>query len=717
MYNFALYSSKITGFAVVTPYYDNLDIEYSIDKGANKTVKLNGELIFKGVDIDVINLHDVTDKITIAIGRMIGSSNELIYKGEFTFSDFSDVDLDTGEIKLKVTTSDYYTDFLNVYEKEVNLTDLPIKKIPFKYDIPDVMQVYVVGDDYLTNVYANGLTFEQACGKIEIDTSFADIFRLFYKPNELEGESAAFTGFKYITWGLGSQWQNVEYIEGRYTNNTISISLSMLVDTQQYRMAKRTQTSEVEYWNIYKYNSTTNDYDILEYTSNSLAYDYETRVLSISLFTFTNVDTGSTFKFSPERRILTRILTNDRNGGENARHTSDDEIHYNNLYSHCKFSNIDNYKTATLIFRAENFTQTTPNQFPVNNTGKYFRGARSGYTAFGSRLWSEYYMLFSNSDLGSKDNQGTKEIEIQGYRFQDAFQVLLNHFGLPLTFVSEMITTGRFLSGIWAFTHLSNLQTRVSKGNNLATNNVISLARLIEYFEKQFNGSWDIYDKKLRVEHKYFYQNGLSYSVTPNVIDLTLMNNRRLDLNVVSNANIYKYEYKDYQTRVLEQQTALDVFKQSTIQLNFNTKKEERITIDTFTSDFYYLISSNLRADGFFSALLSSSNKIVPYTFTANSKTYTNLVNGYFSLSVLARLFYIYNEYGSVVVVDGVNRNVIGGFYAKEQEVEYLDIDYTPSSIKEHFLRKTELGNGFVKKIVVNLLNNIIKIELLHVAD
>src|SRR5690554_1254083 len=154
----------------------------------------------------------------------------------------------------------------------------------------------------------------------------------------------------------------------------------MLVDTQQYRMAKRTQTSEVEYWNIYKYNSTTNDYDILEYTSNSLAYDYETRQLSISLFTFTNVDTGSTFKFSPERRILTRILTNDRNGGENARHTSDDEIHYNNLYSHCKFSNIDNYKTATLSFLADNSTTTTPNNFPIAHTGKYFTARRNGYT-------------------------------------------------------------------------------------------------------------------------------------------------------------------------------------------------------------------------------------------------------------------------------------------------------------------------------------------------
>ena len=333
-------------------------------------------------------------------------------------------------------------------------------------------------------------------------------------------------------------------------------------------------------------------------------------------------------------------------------------------------------------------------------------------------MWSEYYLLFSNSDLGRKDNKGTKKIEIQGYRFQDAFQVLLNHFGLPLTFVSKMITTGQFLSGIWAFTHLSNLQTRVSKGNNLATNNVISLARLIEYFEKQFNASWDICNKTLRVEHKYFYQNGLSYSVTPNVIDLTLMNNRRLDLNVVSNSNIYKYDYKDFETRVLEQQNALDAFKQSTIQLNFTTKKEERITIDTFTSDFYYLISSNLRTDGFFSALLdSSTNKIVNHTFTANSKTYTNLINGYFNISVLARLFYRYNEYGSVVVVDGVNHNVIGSFYAKEQEVEYLDTDYTPSSIKEHFLRKTELGNGFVKKIVVNLLDNIIKIELLHAAD
>lgn len=717
MYNFALYSSKITGFAVVTPYYENLDIEYSIDKGANKTVKLNGELIFKGADIDVINLHDVTDKITIAIGRMIGSSNELIYKGEFTFSDFSDVDLDTGEIKLKVTTSDYYTDFLNVYETEVNLTDLPIKKIPFKYDIPDVMQVYVVGDDYLTNVYANGLTFEQSCGKIEIDASFADISRLYYKANELDSKSPAFTGFKYITWGLGSHWQNVEFIESSYTRNTISPIADRLVDSQQFRMAKQTQTSEVEYWNIYKFNSATSDYDILEYTSDRFVYDYETRQRSIHLFTFINVDNGSTFKFSPERRILTRILTNDRNSGKNARHTSDDEIYYNNLYSHQKFSNRDNYDTATLTFLAENLTQTTPNKHPVNNTGKYFRGARSGYTAFGSRVWSEYYLLFSNSNLGNRDNQGTKEIEIQGYRFQDAFQVLLNHFGLPLTFVSEMITTGRFLSGIWAFTHLSNLQTQVSKGNNLATNNVISLARLIEYFEKQFNGSWDIYDKKLRVEHKYFYQNGLSYSATPNVIDLTLMKNRRLDLNVVSNANVYKYEYKNYETRVLEQQTALDIFKQSTIQLNFNTKKEERITIDTFTSDFYYLISSNLRSDGFFSALLSLRNKIVPHTFTANSKTYTNFINGYFNISMIARLFYRYNEYGNNISVDGQTVSVIGGFYAKEQEVEYLDTDYTPSSIKEHFLRKTELGNGFVKKIVVNLLNNIIKIELLHVAD
>ena len=707
MYNFALYSSKITGFATVTPYYETLEIEYSIDKGTNKTVKLNGDLIFKGVDVDVINLHDITDTITVAIGRVIGRSNELIYKGEFTLRD-CEVDADNNEIKLTITTADYYTQFLDVYEKEVNLADLPIKKIPFKYDIPEVMQVYVVGDDYLTNIYANGLTFEQPCGKIEIDTSPNDLWDIMTFINSEDVRIYKFTRCQTVFYSneIGGQWNGLFDADFDF-NDSPFVYYFKSIDNR-YRIDRVATGKNIWRWDLYEYEGS--GYTNLLYSSNSLEGD----LLSISLYTFTHVVTGATLRFPAERVILTRILTNNPTGA--TAHDSDDILHYNNLYSYQKvFSGNLN---TTLNIKLENFTQTTPNQFPTNDIGKYFRGARSGYTAFGSRVWSEYYLLFSNSDLGNKDNQGTKEIEIQGYRFQDAFQVLLNHFGLPLTFVSEMITTGRFLSGIWAFTHLSNLQTRVSKGNNLATSNVISLARLIEYFEKQFNASWDIYNKKLRVEHKYFYQNGLSYSVTPNVIDLTSMNNRRLDMNVVSNANIYKYDYKDYETRVLEQQNALDVFKQSTIQLNFTTKKEERITIDTFTTDFYYLISSNLRADGFFSALLdSSTNKIVNYTFTANSKTYTNLINGYFSLSVLARVFYRYNEYGSVVVVDGVNRNVIGGFYAKEQEVEYLDTDYTPSSIKEHFLRKTELGNGFVKKIVVNLLDNIIKIELLHVAD
>jgi len=706
MYNFALSSSKITGFATVTPYYETLEIEYSIDKGANKTVKLNGDLIFKGVDVDVINLHDITDTITVAIGRMVGNSNTLIYKGEFTLRD-CDVDVDNNEIKLTITTVDYYTQFLDVYEKEVNLTDLPIKKIPFKYDIPEVMQVYVVGDDYLTNIYANGLTFEQPCGKIEIDTSPNDLWDIMTFINSEDVRINKFTRCQTVFYSneIGGQWNGLYDADFNF-NDSPFVYYFKSIDNR-YRIDRVATGKNIWRWDLYEYEGS--GYTNLLYSSNSLKGD----LLSISLYTFTHVVTGATLRFPAERIILTRILTNNSTGATT--HDSDDILHYNNLYNYQKvFSGNLN---TTLTIKLENFTQTTPNQFPANDIGKYFRGTRNGYTAFGSRVWSEYYLLFSNSDLGNKDNKGTKEIEIQGYRFQDAFQVLLNHFGLPLTFVSEMITRGRFLSGIWAFTHLSNLQTRVSKGNNLATNNVISLARLIEYFEKQFNASWDIYNKKLRVEHKYFYQNGLSYSVTPNVIDLTLMNNRRLDLNVVSNANAYKYDYKDYETRILEQQNALDVFKQSTIQLNFTTKKEERITIDTFTTDFYYLISSNLRADGFFSALLDSSNKIVNYTFTANSKTYTNLINGYFNISVLARLFYRYNEYGSVVVVDGVNRNVIGGFYAKEQEVEYLDTDYTPSSIKEHFLRKTELGNGFVKKIVVNLLDNIIKIELLHAVD
>ena len=707
MYNFALYSSKITGFATVTPYYETLEIEYSIDKGANKTVKLNGDLIFKGVDVDVINLHDITDIITVRIGRMVGNSNNLIYKGQFTLRD-CDVDVDNDEIKLTITTADYYTQFLDVYEKEVNLTDLPIKKIPFKYDIPDVMQVYVVGDDYLTNIYANGLTFEQPCGKIEIDTSPNDLWDIITFINSKNVRIYKFTRCQTVFYSneIGGQWNGLYDADFNF-NNSPFVYYFKSIDNR-YRIDRVATGKNIWRWDLYEYEGS--GYTNLLYSSNSLEGD----MLSISLYTFTHVVTGATLRFPAERVILTRILTNNSTGATT--HDSDDILHYNNLYHYQKvFSGNLN---TTLTIKLENFTQTTPNQFPTNDIGKYFRGARSGYTAFGSRVWSEYYLLFSNSDLGSKDNKGTKKIEIQGYRFQDAFQVLLNHFGLPLTFVSKMITTGQFLSGIWAFTHLSNLQTRVSKGNNLATNNVISLARLIEYFEKQFNASWDICNKTLRVEHKYFYQNGLSYSVTPNVIDLTLMNNRRLDLNVVSNSNIYKYDYKDFETRVLEQQNALDAFKQSTIQLNFTTKKEERITIDTFTSDFYYLISSNLRTDGFFSALLdSSTNKIVNHTFTANSKTYTNLINGYFNISVLARLFYRYNEYGSVVVVDGVNRNVIGSFYAKEQEVEYLDTDYTPSSIKEHFLRKTELGNGFVKKIVVNLLDNIIKIELLHAAD
>jgi hypothetical protein len=246
----------------------------------------------------------------------------------------------------------------------------------------------------------------------------------------------------------------------------------------------------------------------------------------------------------------------------------------------------------------------------------------------------------------------------------------------------------------------------------------ITLRSILDMLRDCFRCYWFVDENgRFRIEHIQYFLLGGSYTGTPTVgIDLTQLTSLPSGKPWSYSRNVYKFDKPDmacrYQFGWMDEVTEL--FKGYPIDIvskYVNPDNVEDISITKFTSDIDYVLLNpgSVSQDGFMllSAVLQSGEYVLPYVSYYFNNANHVLQNGYVSFMYL-QAYYAYDMPARYYTINGVNKTAIGVKKLKTQQISFY-IDTEPNLSQ---LIKTDLGNGKIEKLSVNLSSRNAKASL-----
>jgi len=216
----------------------------------------------------------------------------------------------------------------------------------------------------------------------------------------------------------------------------------------------------------------------------------------------------------------------------------------------------------------------------------------------------------------------------------------------------------------------------------------------------------DVY--RFRIEHIEYFRRGGTYTGDPVVgTDLTQQIVTRNGKPWAFAQNEYQFDKPDmaawYQFGWMDNETELfNGVSMEIISKYVNQDKIETIEIAQFSSDVDYMLLNpgDVSQDGFAllcPVLTSGEYKLPYYTFTIDGVDYI-LQNAYAAFAYL-QLYYRWDMPAKDYTRNGVQETALGIKKLKNQSVSFPAL-YDPDMVK---LIKTQLGNGTIQKISINL--------------
>lgn len=239
---------------------------------------------------------------------------------------------------------------------------------------------------------------------------------------------------------------------------------------------------------------------------------------------------------------------------------------------------------------------------------------------------------------------------------------------------------------------------------------------------KSWKCKWDIYDgNKFRIEHRKFYDNGLSYTV-PNIgVDLTNLIEPKTEKNWGINSNEYNYSKQELPDRIEYgwMDAVGEAFKGFHIEIispYVNTGNVETWSVQRFSSDIgiAQAQSETLSKDGFFVLAAEEIDgefhvPIITFNIAGTLKTYT-IQNGHLAFVYLQDRFHRYGLPALNVNINTLVTTALSEIRAKNQELGIA----SNQVIDPMQLATTQIGNGKIKTIVENISDGGKKISLKH---
>ncbi len=705
IYKFQLSAGQDTRQAFPV-YRDDVAIDYELQQNEQYyRGKLSGKLTFQRDDYAFIRNKpfDTQFDLVISISYNNGKSWLVYWTGEFWKTDcqFNDeTAIVTPELK------DRYNAVLAGLEKEFNLIDLAPNLQSIQMDKRPMIQVYVPGQTTI-GCFLSGMWWEQECRAVTNESELQNTYR-FSKNKTARIIDVEQTGTPVIPDAfLGEPWSGMGYQEftsGSYifrhsynASSTGSAESFSIVDSNNNIL-----------WNVTFLNQPAQTYPV-ELTLNPATGSGATGTVKLNIH---------------DVSIFARYITDVEDGTYDI--PANDIVDNNRNYHR-----VTGYYAPQSIWFSDELSDE-PTKWGLYQPGQYYQEPESlsnpEFYPIARAGWGRisYWFEFSLMDW-LIERQYRKEYTIKNaIPIWSAIRVLLAQIAPDISFRGNT-NHSKFLFDVNPITGVRQSLFFLPKSNLIssgydrpAEKAPITLKQILDMLRDCFRCYWFIDgNNRFHIEHISYFRNGGSYDGSPTVgIDLTTELLTRSGKPWAFARNQYQFDKPDMAARYefgwMDDVTELfDGYPIDILSKYVNPEKIEQISIANFTSDVDYILLNpgEISKDGFvlLAADYSSGDYVLPYVdFTINNAEYT-LQNGWVSFMFLQR-YYMYDMPAPNVEINGVPQTVYGIKKLKRQSIKFpilVEPDLTE-------LIKTELGNGVIQKMSVNLSSRSTKTTLIY---
>lgn len=722
-----IYKFYVNGVEVY-PHYKTLTKKF--EKETNQRFfreKLDGEIKLFGADFLLVKNSSIHTEHEFLIQKKIGDSYEDYFRGTFNKTD-CEIDNDKRVCKLKISEKDMYSDIMNNYDNEYNLLDLAPALTSVTVSKRPILQVYVLEDNIINNFLPNGVTWET---EVDGSISLTDLYEKCY--------------FGLESRHIEIRIENGGVFDGVYAGKGWGASTLTSPTNPNYKIVGTVELSGDSYTYYFHI------YNIDDYLLSNMLYTTGTSTSKsrYTTLTFKNPqnEKDTFIAETSMETILGRILT----GGSV---THDGQVTLGKI-NEGDFGYLNNYNYAYGIISSSGIVFTSlvrpaSSKEPTSNgkadNGYYFTTPISDYGryyAVGKSTWvySSRWIYINDNFSNTFSLYGSIYRDIRDcINISDVIRVLLEKIA-PNVEHEATEEYSQFLYGNTNPIYGEHFDLFVTQKTNMkrfiydtpATKVPITFEKVMNMLAKCFRCYWYIDGKKLKIEHADYFEKGKSYETSSQSlgIDVTDTYDNKNGRSVGYGQNQVKYDKNSlpsrYEFRYMDESSI--EFEGAAVKLTaayLQQDKTESITPEDFSADIDMIISNTISIsdDGF--ALIAAKSSIDEYgnktysTFTYDMELISETGNTYIvplQNGVLSWL-YLFNFYctslpSTVAEYDGYPKKIIhvkGITRCMTQSIK-IPIDETPDLYK---VVKTEIGEGIIDGMSLDMINNQATIELLY---
>lgn len=500
------------------PYYSKLVIQEERESGQKFfRQKLSSDLKFLGPDYDRIRNAGIGSAFMIRLSTE--SSDITKYLGTFNKSGCK-FDVNRKQCVPEFTVLDAYTELLNNWENTFDLIALTPKITPVQAQLNPVIQSYIRGSGSISYFFAGTYQEADVLEVIDDPEALTDTYHFAYLG---VGSELTITGAAdpdaiggYIS-GPATNYSELEWKNGKNWSITVSVSGT-------YAYFKLANPNGVVMATATPFNAT-----LLAHSGAEPGYYLDPDAPNFN-FGGSMPCSAHTFIVYP---IYQRLLTN--------RLTVSGHVTYKLGTSDMALNNV-NYKRCIGLEGGRYFFSAAvseePTIFGVNSRGQYFTNHFISSAAGSWRplpvcrsawgdcaVWYAYDWALNN--WPNLVDRASYPFTIKdAYTLWDVLNALLSKTA-PISHynISSTILYGNTTSIFNAsFYPILAPKTNVLKANydQPAQKAKTSLKEVLDNLATMFNCYWHINGITLRIEHSFYYDNGLSYSYNDNIaVDIT----------------------------------------------------------------------------------------------------------------------------------------------------------------------------------------------------
>ena len=719
IYKFELTAGETTQRAYPI-YKDSLALDFEKESGQQFfRAKLSGKLTFEGADYTFIvgKTFDTQFVLEIFISYNAGSSWLSYWKGTFWKTD-CEFDGDAQTVAVKPTVYDQYNDILAGLDKEFDLIQLAPAMDEIKADKRPAIQVYVPNQSVI-GCFLSGMWWEQECEPVS-DTEMVEL------PGGGTGRKLEYYYHFAINKGFtnilisGTMWPQLPEMvsgvvieqSGKYFN----------FDSGGFRFS-RTRSTNFDHIRIYDTN--TGAAWVNERVNRDLDRNYTVTVFPVD----GTPATGNVTLDIETIDVYARYLCDVEAIGQNSTYPipNDDFVGDNRNYRR-----VIGYQFPTTIAFSDRLT-TTPTQWGLYQPGQYYQPpyslAGQEFFPVARNDWGRISIWFVPSVFDSLYEQPARQpFTIRNaYPLWSVLTVLLRRVAPNIDFhanynCSEFLYPydSNPISGLEFSLFITPKSNIVTAGyDQPAQKAPITLRYVLEMLRDCFRCYWFVENDLLKIEHISWFMNGGTYSGTPVVgIDLTQQKVSRNGKPWAFGRNQYQYDKPEmtarYQFGWMDDCTQLfEGYPIDIISKFVEQGRIEEITVSQFSSDIDYILlnPSNVSKDGFvlLGAIEQGGQFVLPYVNYLVGTNEHYLQNAYVAFCML-QAYYAYDMPARLYSINGVQKYAQGVKKLKNQTVSFPSL--TDPDLVE--LVKTNLGNGTIQKLSINLSSRNVNATLVY---